>query len=205
VIVGLVLAAGASTRMGEERNKLLEELGGRALVVRVVDALVEAGLDRVVVMLGHEADGVRGRVGSRPRVEYIEHPGWRSGMGSTLAAGAAYVARVAPDAAILVCVGDLPGLRADAVEAVVQAYQEAGRTDAVCVPIHAGRVGHPVVFGPDWADRLARLAGDRGARALIDAAGVRVIQVEVPDPGIFQDVDLPSELEAWRSRTSRSA
>ncbi len=198
MIVGVVLAAGASTRMGAERNKLLLEIGGRALIERVVDALVGAGLERVVVVLGHEAGAVRARLGERAGVECLEHPGWREGMGSSLAAGVRHVIASAPDAAILVCVGDLPGLRSDAVRAVVQAYREADRADAICVPVHGGRSGHPVLFGPAWQPDLAALSGDRGARALIDAAGPVLIRVTIADPGIREDVDSPADLARWR-------
>jgi molybdenum cofactor cytidylyltransferase len=201
VIVGLVLAAGASTRMGAERNKLLVEIGGRALVERVVDTLVEAGVERVVVVLGHEAAAVRARLGDRAGVEYLEHPGWREGMGSSLAAGARHVVASASDAAILVCVGDLPALTAGAVRAVVQAHRGSGRVDAICVPTHDGRPGHPVLFGAAWSDALGHLSGDRGARALIEAAGASVVRVPLADPGILEDVDSPADLARWRDRS----
>jgi molybdenum cofactor cytidylyltransferase len=201
VIVGLVLAAGASTRMGADRNKLLEEIEGRALVEGVVDALVDAGLDRTLVVLGHEAGAVKARLGSRSGVAFLEHAGWPEGMGSSIAAGARAVLASAADPAILVCVGDLPGLRADAVAALVQAYRDADRADAICVPVFEGRAGHPVLFGPLWARDLAALSGDRGARALIDGAGERVIHVACPNPGIVDDVDLPADLARWHSRS----
>ena len=202
-VAGLVLAAGSSERMGPDRNKLVEEVGGRALVAIAVDALGAAGIDPVFVVTGSEAEAVRACLADRD-VRFLHHPGWAEGMGSSLAAGMRGVREHGAFDGLLVCVGDLPGLRAEWVRAVVSAFEQAFRERpeegprAIAVAARAGRHGHPVVFGSEYFPPLAGLRGDRGGRALVEAARDRLVEVEIASDAIFRDVDTPAALEAAR-------
>lgn len=196
-IAGLVLAAGSSSRMGPERNKLVEEIAGRALVAGPVDALLAAGIEPVVVITGFEADRVRSTLGARC-CRFVHHDAWSEGMGSSLARGAREILELAPPpAAVLVCVGDLPGLRAQHVERVVEAARGAtGAIDParIVIPTHRGQRGHPVLFGALHFSALARLTGDRGARSILEANEANVCTVELDDDAILRDIDTPAEL-----------
>ena len=190
-IVGLVLAAGRSTRMGADRNKLLESIDGRPLVTLPITAMREAGVERIVVVLGHEADRVRAVLPDF--AEPIVCDGFADGMGSSLAAGARHIRRVDPEAAILVGVADLPRLSAEPIRRLVEALSDAPN-DAIGVPTASGRRGHPVLFGPGRAALLEACAGDGGARGIVLAAGASVIEVEVGTSAILDDVDTPDDL-----------
>ena len=194
--VALVLAAGASRRMGPDRNKLVEEIDGRPLVAGVVDAFLEAEVERVVVVLGHEADRVEGVLADRPHVEFVSNPDWREGMGSSLAAGARAVRAEAGETlrGLFVCVGDLPALPAEVISSLRRLHAEAFSADAICVPTHAGRDGHPVLFGSAHLPALAAQSGDRGARAVVIGHAKQVRRLEVDDDRILADVDTPEEL-----------
>lgn len=109
-------------------------------------------------------------------------------MGRSLAVGVA----AEPDASgWLIALADMPWIRVASIRAVVEAL-EAGA--AVAAPTYAGRRGHPVGFARRWQSHLQGLTGDRGARALIEAAGADLVLVSTADPGILQDVDYPSDL-----------
>lgn len=203
-VVGLVLAAGRSARMGAARNKLVEDVGGRPLVAWPIDALLEAGIAEIFVVTGFEAERVQAALAGRG-CRFVHHAGWAEGMGSSLACGArAVVASGLEVEALLVCVGDLPGLRADHVAPVVAAAREAGGRivpERIVVPAFEGRSGHPVLFGAGWLRRLAQLTGDEGARSLVREAAARVVRVAQPDAGGLTDVDTPEALEAARRRS----
>lgn len=200
-LVGLVLAAGASRRMGPGRNKLLEIVGGRPLVAAPVAALQEAGIPRIVVVLGHDAGRVREALAGA-QVEFVENTEWASGMGRSLAVGIEAIAGGSGGAAsaVFVSVGDLPGLRAVHVEQVVDAWRADPAPERICVPAHDGRDGHPVLFGPAHLPALAALEGDRGARAILDAHSEAIVRVEVASDGILADVDTPDALARARDR-----
>jgi molybdenum cofactor cytidylyltransferase len=108
-----------------------------------------------------------------------------AGMGDSL--GAAVRARPKADG-WLVTLGDMPWVR-PATLAQVAAGLVA---QTACVPVYQGRWGHPVGFGSSFARPLAALQGDQGGRRLLQ--GGKVILVEVDDPGVLRDVDVPGDL-----------
>jgi molybdenum cofactor cytidylyltransferase len=191
-IGAIVLAAGRSTRMGA--NKLTAEFVGKPVVAHLLDALADAGIPDPIVVVGHAADDVRNALGNRT-ARYVLAEYFADGMGHSLAAG---ITAVPGDwAAVLVCLGDMPLLTVR----LIKALSEAANTDAIVVPVHEGRRGHPVLWGRRFFPALTTLQGDVGARALIEAHPKSLCEIEWADGDeIFVDVDDKSSLDAIRSR-----
>jgi CTP:molybdopterin cytidylyltransferase MocA len=187
-VLGLVLAAGGSTRMG--RPKQLAELGGRPLLAHVLAAAEDAPLDRVVVALGGAAAEVLDRVDLR-RAEPLVVEGWAAGMGHVLAAALAQVGD--GWGAVVVLLGDQPLVPGRAVARVVEAWL-AGAGPVVTAS-YGGRPGHPKLFDRRLLPDLLRLTGDAGARDLLAAHPGWVHRVEVGDLGSDADVDVEADLE----------
>jgi molybdenum cofactor cytidylyltransferase len=181
VTVGaLVLAAGEGRRFGG--TKQLAELDGRPLLEHAL-AAVTAIAPRVVV-LGHAADEIRAAVdlqGARPVV--CER--WHEGQSASLRRG---LEALAGADAVLVVLGDQPGITAAAVDAVVAAD---GDEDAVRAT-YDGVAGHPVLLRRALLDRAGELRGDSGFRDLLEGARVRPVEVgHLADPA---DIDTREEL-----------
>jgi CTP:molybdopterin cytidylyltransferase MocA len=160
-VAGIVLAAGASTRMG--RPKMLLPMGGGTLLSGVAGALLGGGLARVVVVLGCEADAVRRGAGlpEDPRLRVVVNDDWPSGMASSLRRG---LEGCGDAAAALVALGDQAGIMAERVKRIVGAW----RPDvSLVVPVSGGRAGHPVLFGRALWDELRALSGDVGGRDVV--------------------------------------
>jgi molybdenum cofactor cytidylyltransferase len=180
-VVGLVLAAGASTRMG--RSKQLAELAGRPLLEHALAALAAAPLDEVVVALGAGADEVVERVelhGATPLL--VE--GWAAGMGHVLASA---LARLSEPAAVVVCLGDQPLVGPGVVARLVEAWRHGA--GPVVAASYRGRLGNPKLFDRAVLAHLRRLRGDTGARDLLAAHPEWVTPVEVGTLGSDADVD----------------
>ena len=191
-VLGVVLAAGRSARMG--RPKQLAELAGRPLLEHVLAALAAAPLDEVVVALGARAEAVLDRVDLHGAVPLVV-PGWEEGMGSVLARAVA--ARGGGHAAAVVCLGDQPLVTAAVVEELVRAWR-AGAGPVVAAAYH-GRQGHPKLFDRVTFPALERLRGDEGARALLARHPEWVTLVEVGALG--SDVDVDDETGLARAGT----
>jgi molybdenum cofactor cytidylyltransferase len=180
-VVGLVLAAGRSTRMG--RPKQLAELDGRPLLEHVLAALESVPLDRVMVALGAHAETILERVdlhGAEPLV--VE--GFEAGMGHVLARAAATLG----DAdAVVVCLGDQPLLGPKVVAELVAAWRAGA--GPVVTAAYGGRGGNPKLFDRSVLAELARLGGDTGARDLLATHPEWVTSVEVGALGDDADVD----------------
>lgn len=190
-VSGVVLAAGAATRMG--RAKQLLEIAGRPLVQYVVDAALASRLDEVVVVLGHEADAVRAALAPDARVRTVSNPAFVDGQITSLRCGLAAVSPRADAAAVLL--GDEPSLGSERIDAMLAAFHAAGARAARPVyPDAGGRPGHPVLLAREIFSELEALRGDQGARTLFEERRPGV--VEVPFAGEPpQDVDTPEDLE----------
>ena len=184
MICGLVLAAGAGTRFGDQ-PKQLAEFDGRPLLEWAVRAQCDArGLERVVVVLGSSATRIRESV-EFGRAEVIVCPDWDTGQAASLRFG---LARLTDAEKVVVTLGDAPLITSAVIERF--AGEEPG-TRAV----YDGRPGHPVVLGAEQVAALTRIGGDVGARDLL--RGARVIEVGHICSG--RDVDTPEDLEEIRN------
>jgi molybdenum cofactor cytidylyltransferase len=187
-VLGLVLAAGGSTRMG--RPKQLAELSGRPLLAHVLAALEDAPVDRVVVALGGAAGEVLERV-ELGRAEPLVVEGWAAGMGHVLASA---LASATDDwGAVVVLLGDQPLVSGRAVARVVEAWRSGA--GPVVTATYGGRPGHPRLFDRRLRPDLLRLTGDTGARDLVATHPDRVARVEVGDLGSDADVDVEADLD----------
>lgn len=180
---GLVLAAGAGTRFGED-PKLLADLDGRPLLEWAVRAqCAVATLDRVVVVLGARAPEIQARV-PFGRAEVVVCDDWRDGQAASLRRG---LRELAGADRIVVTLGDAPLIPASLV---ARFAGEVPGTRAV----YDGRPGHPVVLGPEHVARLMSVQGDRGARDLLRGGPV----IEAGHLSSGRDVDTHDDLEAIR-------
>jgi CTP:molybdopterin cytidylyltransferase MocA len=182
VTAGLILAAGAGTRFGSE-PKLLAELEGRPVLQHAIAAqCAVAELERIVVVLGANAELVRGRV-EFGRAEPVVCGDWERGQSYSLRFGAGALAGAEK---VLVTLGDEPLI----TPAVVRRFlDEPGGTRAV----YHGRPGHPVVLGAVQLQALKNVSGDRGARELLNGD-----EIECSALSSGRDVDTPDDLEAIR-------
>src|SRR5690606_12472060 len=137
-----ILAAGPSRRMGA-LNKLVLEVGGQPMVRRVALQALAAGGDRVFVVLGHEADKVRGALSGLP-VGFVDNPGYREGLAASVRAAAQ---AVQPGEALMICLGDMPQVSTQICDQLIGAYRRHPAA-AAYQPEFEGRRGNPVLWAP---------------------------------------------------------
>lgn len=183
-IAALVLAAGRSTRFGAE-NKLLATFEGRPMIAHVLAAITEAGLDPVIVVIGHEADAVRAAIGPRMGA-FVDNPRFAEGLSTSLRAGLAAM----PESvgATFVMLGDMPRVSAATLRRLVMAASEHPAAQAF-VPTFEGHWGNPVLVRRALFPSLMALHGDQGARKLLEASREVVMEIPVADAGVLADFD----------------
>ena len=189
-VAGILLAAGEGSRLGQP--KALVELGGQTLAERGVAMLRDGGADPVVVVTGAVPISMAG-------VRTVDNPDWRSGMGSSLAAGLRAlgggrgVGSPADNcAAAVVALADQPLVGSEAVRRLIAAYRAGA---SVAVAAYDGKPRNPVLLAREHWDAVLELAtGDTGARPFLRAHPELVTLVECGDTGSAYDVDTPEDL-----------
>jgi molybdenum cofactor cytidylyltransferase len=187
-ITVLILAAGASSRM-RGKDKLLEPVGGIALLRHMAHTALAAGLPVAVVLPPDRPARDAALDGLNLLRVTVEQAS--DGMGASLRSG---VAAIAPNHAIMVVLADMPDLGPEDLAKMASAFQMA--PDIIHRACTAnGKPGHPVVFPPWTRDELLQATGDTGARALFMAHPIRL--VPLPASRAVTDLDTPEDWAAW--------
>ena len=201
----VVLAAGFSRRMG--RCKLTLTLDGEPLVRRAVRAALEAGLAPVFVTMRPDASPeLRAAVSDFDgRVEIVPAPDARFGQAESLKAGVrriqafASATRSAPPGAMIL-LGDQPLVGAELVRALADFFLE--EPDRAAAPACGGVRGNPVVLPAKAFEAVLQLDGDKGARGILAAFGLRLLPTN--DTAALTDVDTWEAYESLsRAKTSQ--
>jgi molybdenum cofactor cytidylyltransferase/nicotine blue oxidoreductase len=180
-VAGLLLAAGAGTRMGRPKALLVDE-DGTPWLARAVEVLRRGGCDSVMVVLGAAVEEALPLLPDD--VTAVVADDWAEGMSASLRAGLGSLEDSDADAA-LVSLVDLP----DVTHHVVRRVLAAGADRAALIrTTYDGRPGHPVLLGREhWAGVRAAAVGDRGARDYL--AHHTLVEVECGDLATGRDVD----------------
>jgi molybdenum cofactor cytidylyltransferase len=198
-IAALLLAAGKSSRMGE--NKMLAEIDGRPMVARTAQRLLASRARPIVAVLGNEAEAVDAALGRLP-VERVMNPDYADGMATSLVKGIA--ALPADVDGVVVCLGDMPLIAGRDLDRLIAAFNPLeGR--AIVVPTRRGQRGNPVLWGREFFPEMLALSGDQGARRLIEEHADRVAEVEMDNDSVLIDIDTPEALAELRERVKPTA
>ena len=179
----LVLAAGASTRLGEPKQ--LVQLNDETLLDRAVRLATEAGYEPVVVVLGAHAKRIEAECDLR-KTWVVVHAGWAEGMGSSIRAGMELVQGFAEVSGVMIMTCDMPEVT------VAHLRGLAAEPEGMLASAYAGRRGVPAFFPRVWFSELLALHGDAGARELLQTARV----VDLGCGGM--DVDTAADVERLR-------
>jgi len=188
-IAAIILAAGASTRMGSPKQLL--ELQGKPLVVRACEAISGAEIKDIIVVVGANAAQVSAALAlAKQPVRIVENPAWPEGMGASIRAGAAAIANDHNGALIALC--DQPRFSTEAVKKMLAAWNAAGGApDVIVAARYAGRAGAPAIFGRNYFARLRALAGAEGAKHILSGNAQNLRLVDLPELSL--DVDTPED------------
>ena len=189
----IVLAAGKSTRMG--RAKASCPLGSGTFLTRIVRTFLDAGIDDVVIVVGHDAELVMTDfAASDLPARFVENRGYEAGQLSSLVAGLRLVDRPGI-AASLVTLVDVPFVSASTVRAVVDCYRETHAN--IVRPTRGDDHGHPLLIARSLFDVFSRADPFQGAKPVVRAHATPAGNIPIDDPGAFADIDTPADYERW--------
>jgi molybdenum cofactor cytidylyltransferase len=186
MIVGIILSAGESRRMGTPKQLL--PWGKTIVLQRIIDVAAASRLERVELILGHRADEIAGRITLPPKIHLAVNGNFTEGMSSSVKCG---IENGPADAeAFLLLLGDQPFIETAVIDALIDDYR-SGR-HGITIPVCNGRRGHPVIFDARYREELLAV-GERGARAVVADHEADIFEVPVASPDILSDMDTPEQ------------
>lgn len=193
----ILLGAGASARLG--RPKLLLPLGEKTVFEVVLASHLASSLRRVCAVVPGWLAGflevAGGEAGGRLKLLEMECP---CPMSESLRAGWQWVEEAWKPDGVMISLADKPLVTTGTIDRMVAAYDASARE--ICVPVYAGRRGHPVVVSSRLGGEILALRGDRGAADVLAADPGRVEEIEVASDGILLDLDTAEDVLEMRKR-----
>jgi molybdenum cofactor cytidylyltransferase len=186
MIVAVVLSAGESSRMG--RPKALLPIDGRMFIERIVAALKQGNIGRIIVVLGHNAGELKAKISHLP-IEILINDDYKLGQLSSLQVAVRHLRSDAACDGMLVHLVDHPYLPSSLVEEMIRRFYESKKW--LVVPRYHGKRGHPVVFARALFDELLAAPMGQGAKAVVNAHPAETLEVETEEEGIAVDIDTP--------------
>jgi len=187
---GVILAAGASRRMGT--NKMLLELAGESLVRRAAKRALGAGLSPVVVVIGHEADRLRAELKDLP-LEFAVNPDYTGPTSGSLHQG---LNKLGPDVnAAVIMLGDMVRVTAETLAMLIAAAR--GTAAPLVVSRYGDVTAPPLLFRRTLFGELLAWTGEGCGKAVVQAHKHEAMYVDRPE-ALLADVDTPEDFEALR-------
>ena len=185
-VAGIILAAGASRRLGRSKQLLLWR--GKPFILHVARAALDAGLVPAAVVTGAEADDVRAALAGVP-VEIVHNPHWAEGQSTSVRAG---LQALPPEAtAAVFLLADQPHIPVELVRALIEQHAQA--QSPIVAPMVEGKRGNPVLFDRAVFPDLMSLQGDAGGRQVFSR--YPIANVLWNDPKLLLDVDTLEDYE----------
>ena len=192
------------------RLKALLPWGGRTLLEHQVDSLLEAGVDTVLVVLGHCQDRLQPLIDGMDRVRHVYNPDYRQGKTTSMRAGIRALEGLPrhEDGALLILNVDQPR-SPETVRRVIAQHvdgRKGGSQDSpylITVPTYGGKGGHPVVLSTSLIPEMAQVSEDTlGLKAVVMRHAADTHRVEVGSPEVLLDLNTPQEYDRALRRAS---
>ena len=184
---GIILSAGESSRMG--RDKALLPYHGSTFLNHLISLLLPR-VETLIVVLGHHAGEVAATVPASRGLSIVTNPDYQRGMLTSLQTG---LSAVREASGVLFTLVDHPAVRTQTIDRLIEEFFR--NTAALAVPRYGERRGHPVLLSRPIAREILALPANSSAKQVIRGHLAETLFVDVDDPGILRDIDLPADYE----------
>ncbi|HDL18627.1 MAG TPA: nucleotidyltransferase family protein [Bacteroidetes bacterium] len=193
-IPAIILAAGKSERFGAP--KVLQTFAGQPFLLRIVKSLRSAGIDTILLILGHNAEKIISALPEAGQINILMNKQYEMGQFSSLQLG---IANLPPDSSgCLLCLIDQPFLRSDTVGQLRQTGEN--ERDKIIIPIHQNRGGHPVYLPRNLFEPITGESSSHSLRDVLQKNQNLIIRRKVADPLIVEDIDTVADLKRLAER-----
>jgi molybdenum cofactor cytidylyltransferase len=166
------------------RTKQLLPWGNSTIIEQVVSNTLESKVDEVIVVLGYQADSIAPRIADKP-VKVVLNRDYHQGISSSIRCGLDFISEDSDG--VMIVLGDQPLIGKETINKLVEEFAKSRH--GIAAPVYRRRIGHPVIFAARYKPELSRLAGDVGAKKIIESHPDDILEVEASSESIFIDID----------------
>ena len=180
MISAILLAAGQSKRMNGE-NKLTKEIQGIPLIKYSVKNILDSSIDELIVVLGHQKEIIEKLIERNEKIKLVFNQNFKSGMASSIKVGLNCLSEKAD--AFFVCLGDMPMVNSDVYNQIIKSRNQK----EIIVPTHEKQKGNPVLFAKSMKEKIMNIAGDVGAKKILELNKEKIFYLPIDDSGVVLD------------------
>jgi molybdenum cofactor cytidylyltransferase len=181
-IWAIILAAGESKRM--HQPKMLLPFGNKTIIEKVIGNVISSGIKKVIVVLGSHKNNIL-KVTKKMPVMNCYNKNYRQGMLSSVQSGFRQMDDTCR--AVLVFLGDQPGIGPDVINSLTDAYRKSGK--GIIMPVFNNERGHPLLFDSKYRDEITGLDPSATLRDLVRKFSDDVLEVKVKTESVLKDID----------------
>lgn len=190
-VSAIVLAAGESKRM-KERNKLLLPFRTKTVIRYVIENIIAAGLDEVIVVLGHEAEKVKVAL-TNLSVKFVLNENFEKGMTTSIQSGI----KNATGAGYMICLSDMVMITSGEYSLMKDKFLQQLEHDSacICLPRYNSEKGNPVIFSSHYSDAILQHREMEGCKTIVQQNKDHIYWIEMNTRHVLQDMDSPEDYE----------
>lgn len=191
MLTAIVLAAGLSARMGQA-NKLLLPIARKTVIETVVQNIIDAGIEEIIVVTGHEAADVKKAVANLP-VHIIYNPDYTKGMTTSIQLGVS----TAGGDGYMICLSDMPLIALQDYAFLKKSFEQQQLVNKQCIviPKFLDEKGNPVIFSSFYKEAILNHTEMEGCREIIQSNKKNICGTEMGNDNILRDMDTLAEYE----------
>jgi len=193
MIVGIILSAGESKRMGTPKQLL--PWGQSIILQQVIDNASASRLGKILLVLGHRADDIAGKIKVLSKISIVINQDFKAGMSSSVKCGISHTPEDAE--AFMLLLGDQPFIGSGIINQLIDYYQTGKH--GIIVPVYDGQRGHPVIFDARYKQELLAIS-DQGAKEVTERHNRDIFEVRVDSADVLADIDTPQDYENARGQ-----
>jgi len=196
MIVGIILSAGESKRMGTPKQLL--PWGQSIILQQVIDNASASRLGKILLVLGHRADDIAGKIKVLSKISIVINQDFKAGMSSSVKCGISHTPEDAE--AFMLLLGDQPFIGSGIINQLIDYYQTGKH--GIIVPVYDGQRGHPVIFDARYKQELLAIS-DQGAKEVTERHNRDIFEVHVDSADVLADIDTPQDYENARGQAEK--